>query len=393
MLINKKNTLYFLPLILVTNTPSIEVNIGVSAVHIYQIFTIFFGLLFLSNIKRFSKLEPLVLIGVLIIILFSILIIFQGRDEELIKYANSNINSEWQILYEKKTFNDFYRDSTISIFQLINFSILFICFHFYYNAKLGIEEYRRGFKFFIIITLVIQFIIIIFQVIILNIDRPSGTFGNAQSLGFMMNIAIAWSLTTNNLKNLTKVSFILCGIAIIILSGTRSSLAICFLIIISYFLFRKNTRSKKVILYALLIITFTFTILISAIPEIRQLFLLSLSQITSPLTMSLRGMMWESFYYVFPEYSILGTKGITVYFTDNFFWFFLLPYGFLGLFFLSFFFKLLIKNSINNDFLFLLSISIIVQSISYYGFFIGNLGWVVMGIIAFEINSKNKVNV
>ncbi|MCL0016860.1 hypothetical protein MKT19_017360, partial [Providencia rettgeri] len=69
MLINKKNTLYFLPLILVTNTPSIEVNIGVSAVHIYQIFTIFFGLLFLSNIKRFSKLEPLVLIGVLIIIL------------------------------------------------------------------------------------------------------------------------------------------------------------------------------------------------------------------------------------------------------------------------------------------------------------------------------------
>lgn len=120
-----------------------------------------------------------------IVLFFTAYLIINGRDEHLIAIANSYIPNEWQVLYGKQVFDDFYRSTTVSLFQLANFLILVFYFNFFHNVNRSLFLFD-SMKYVLAISILTQISISIIQLVAFNNDRPSGSFGNAQSLGFFI---------------------------------------------------------------------------------------------------------------------------------------------------------------------------------------------------------------
>lgn len=384
MIIDRSDIKWFAPILLVINTPSININFGISSIHLYLLISLILIVIMLYEYKHFTSLHVTPMSLVLLIIIFSLFILFNGRDDEIVNLGNSALSSDWQVLYGKKEYNDFYRDQITSLFQLVNFIIWVVVFHFFYNVKVNYAKYLDLMSLLLWISLIIQLLSALTEVFTLGVDRPSGTFGNAQSLSFFMNVIIAWFLSINKPIKITNFIAITIAIFTIYVSGTRSGMAIAGILILTYYIIPKGKMIKLIFLNFSLSLAVTFTLLFSYSDDFREFVLLILTSFTSPLTMNLRGLMWNSFSYIFPSASLLGTYGITVYFTDNFFWFFCISYGVCGLLFLFIFFKGLIKNSLDNKFILLITLLIVIQSISYYGFFVENLGWSLVAIIGLE---------
>ncbi|ONG04883.1 hypothetical protein BXT93_10015 [Escherichia coli] len=381
-IVTNRMLLFFIFLII--NVPNVEVEYGGSILKIYN--AIFFLLLLLYIKKPQWKLHMISSYLLFIVLFFTAYLIINGRDEHLIAIANSYIPNEWQVLYGKQVFDDFYRSTTVSLFQLANFLILVFYFNFFHNVNRSLFLFD-SMKYVLAISILTQISISIIQLVAFNNDRPSGSFGNAQSLGFFYLLCICYySVFFSSWKKLTSIIVLLLAI---IITGTRSALFIA-IIITALNMLNISVFMRKLILFLLFISVVILCSLFSSSDVFRGVILEIIGLFTSPHSMYVRGLMWNSFYQTLTESPLFGTKGITVYFADNFFWFFILSYGICGAVFIGVFFLSIIRSA-NSKFVFFLGVCTIIQSVSYYGFFIENMGVILTIFLAISLNHKVKI--
>lgn len=174
-------------------------------------------------------------------------------------------------------------------------------------------------KYVLAISILTQISISIIQLVAFNNDRPSGSFGNAQSLGFFICCVSVIILCFCH-RGKKSISIIVLLLAIII-TGTRSALFIA-IIITALNMLNISVFMRKLILSLLFISVVILCSLFSSSDVFRGVILEIIGLFTSPHSMYVRGLMWNSFYQTLTESPLFGTKGITVYFADNFFGFY-----------------------------------------------------------------------
>ncbi|MCU8474201.1 hypothetical protein M2G39_19480 [Vibrio vulnificus] len=308
---------------------------------------------------------------------FSFLLLL-GRDEDLIGFANSVIPKEWTELYGKKDYTDFYRDTRIAFFQLINFFMMLIFFSFSYKNKFNFD---KEIKNLMLLTLFLQFLITTLQVLVLDQERPTGTLDNSQSVAFLLSIITCYLFMYAS--GWPKVFLFSLIVLTALLTGTRSVIAVLVLL----YIFNMSFFRNKFALFTTISIalsSFLITMLLSSSKAIQEIVLFLVSTATSPLSLNVRFLMWSSFYEVVSRSVLFGTMGIPVYFTDNLFWNFILPYGIFGFIFVIFFFGSMIFSIKKNPIFYYFVIVYSVQAITYSGAFLSNLAMGLFLLLGYE---------
>lgn len=381
--IYNRKSLILIMVFLIFNTPIISVDIGVSSLHLYLVFAVVIALYTFTLEKQ--RANNLWVFMFLVFVLFFYLILILGRDENLIKFANQSIPQQWAELYGKKEYQDFYRSTKIALFQLLNFIMMLVFFNFSNKSK---HNFDYELKNVLILTLFVQLFIVLVQKILWGEDRPTGTLGNSQSVGFLLSVIACYIFAYCG--SLEKKLLFAIVVLTSLVTGTRSVIAVLSILwILDFGCFRlKYSR-----LIAFFVFTFTVlaTMIISYVEAIRDIILFGMNFVTSPLSMNVRFLMWSSFSQVISESYIFGTYGIPTYFTDNAYWNFILPYGFFGGVFVVVFFGAMIKSANKNNVFYYLSIVYSIQSISYSGAFYSNLAMGMFLLLGYEYSKlKSK---
>lgn len=337
------------------------------------ILLVFFLVYFLKNNIRIEK----KFLFVLIFIVFETILLFYSHNIEwLIEQANSVIPVRWHQMYGKREIVNFYKPIPQSLFTLIH--ILENFFIFAIAIVIHSKKYinKKIIYYSLFIMLLVQLIVSIIQFFIFNTERAYGLTGNAQAVGVVVFTAI---ILLSDWKNKFIKPFIfIIGILLIFLSGTKSSIVTY--LVLCILLYLSNVKLTR---YAVFF-SFFFNILFSVFLLLlyKDLVLAIISTVfNSSFSMNLRFLMWgSSFFEVFNNSPILGTWGRITEFPDNIIWYFLVPYGLLGLSVIIFFFyKLLNVNSIKVN---LLIFIFFFQGFSYYGYMVNPvsyLWWFALG--------------
>lgn len=383
MTLKCKRQLLILSLVgIVLNTPSLVVNFGVSSIHLYLGF---FAIIFLYTIfYDFTLAKSSTVFSLSLLLIVYLFVVLLGKDSELIVLANRYIPDNWAILYGKQTYDDFYRSTTISLFQLFNIFVMLVFFNFSFKLKSNIDNEIVN---VLLLTLWIQLFVVVVQKFVFNEYRPTGTLGNSQSVGFLLSIIACYVLTYR--EGLIKYFYIMAIVIAILLTGTRSALGIIVILVLVDLTMLKE-RFRQLVPFSFFLATIGFSIIVSISPFVRVGILFIINVVTSPLSMHVRFLMWESFYKVIQASPILGSKGITVYFTDNAYWHFILPYGIFGVIFLVSFFCTMIKLTKYRLILYYIAIAYSLQAVSYSGLFLSNLGMALMALLGYEFGIAHR---
>jgi hypothetical protein len=374
--IYNRKSLILIMVFLIFNTPILPVDIGVSSIHLYLVFAVVIVLYTFTLEKQ--RADNLWVFIFLVFVLFFSLILILGRDENLIKFANQSIPQQWAELYGKKDYQDFYRSTKIALFQLLNFIMMLVFFNFSNKNK---RNFDYELKNILILTLFIQFFIVLVQKFFWGEDRPTGTLGNSQSVGFLLSV-IACYIFVYCSRLEKKLLFVIVVLTSLV-TGTRSVIGVLSILwILDFGCFR--LKYSRLIPFFVFTSTVLATMIISYFESIRDIILFGMNFVTSPLSMNVRFLMRSSISQVISESYKFGTYGIPTYFTDNAYWNFILPYGIFGGIFIVVFFGAMIKFANKNNILYYLSIVYSMQSISYSGAFYSNLAMGMFLLLGYE---------
>lgn len=207
---------------------------------------------------------------------------------------------------------------------LENFLIYFI-----FKFKTSITE--KQLKKVVLLNFLFQFIIILYQKFILNMFWQSGTLGHSQAIGtFCVMILILFGFSNKKNKTISILSIVL-----IFISKKNSSIAVVIFIMIFY-------KNSLLALYLSALGNIVLTILFSWIEKLKIIFFSLIEFLFregSLHTLKMRYIMWENiFLLIIKKNFLLGTNGIIVSFPENVIWYFLQPYGIVGIIIVLYFF-------------------------------------------------------
>lgn len=338
------------------------------------------GLKIITEGKILKEIMPMI-----IVLLLNFVLLF--FSDEMVKIGEKNIPSLWYEMYHTPI-NDFYKPFKQSTFQIINLIFIFLTYSL--GNRLRKNEICEE-EFLIKIAkmgIIIQAFVIIFQKFKLDLFRPSGTLGNAQAIGtYVLSLLVV--VIFSDKSKFKDIFYVIVSIFIVYVSEARSSIALLLILLIIRCL---RLYKYSIILYLQLSINILFTVIFIKHEVITNYILKLVGEITSGYTLKMRFLMWESFYKTIENNPILGTMGRTVRFTENIIWYFLQPYGILGLVCFYIFLRYLIKN--NNRVSYGLLSVMLIQGISYYGVFIPPLAYVYFLLLGYysSRNTKGEVN-
>lgn len=309
---------------------------------------------------------------------FSILLV-SGIGDENRRLYDSFIDPLWYKMYHTDI-EFFFNTSTKSFFQLVNLLIFYVVYkigaYFSLTKNFDLIIYRS-----LSVAIFFQFFVGVFQYVTGNLERPYGTLGNAQAFSSFALLAMIF-ISGVHVSKINKIISILPCVAIVILSGTRSSI---FLLPIMFFIL--NLENKKLINTLLFSVFFANCILVILIPFVGYDELISLISIyTSSYTIYLRYMMWDGFISSISNNLLLGTYGIIPRFAENVIWYYLISYGVFG----AGVYLYLFKNSARNTRSKLIILFSLVQGLTYYGFLVAQLGllfWFILGYTSRKIEN------
>lgn len=333
---------------------------------------IFIFYFYVRNKIKIKKEEFLIFI----FITLEAILIFFYYDYKNINFLNNNIPEIWFEMGGWEKFS-YFKGQYESIAQLVHI-LENLLIYFIFKFKMNITE--KQLKKTVLLNFIFQFSVILYQKFILNIFWQSGTLGHSQAIGtFCVMILILFGFSNKKNKTISILSIVLTFI-----SKKNSSMAVVIFIMIFY-------KYSLLALYLSALGNIILTILFSWIEKLKIIFfslIKFLFRDGSLYTLKMRYIIWEDiFFLIIKKNFLLGTNGIIVSFPENVIWYFLQPYGIVGIIIILylFFHRCKYKAQKHN----LLLSAFFLQGISYYGFLVPPVSYMFFSLLG--LYSKEKV--
>ncbi|WP_038890912.1 hypothetical protein [Vibrio campbellii] len=338
------------------------IPLGSISLELSQPLLYIFALLFFFSFKFGLKREFIFIFWFFAIQI--LMVIGSSYLKPILDEANNLIPDLWYSMYGRFDGDSFFKDELRSFFQLIGIAEIFLVFF----ITCSISK-RFDLRLFVLksvkLFLVINVFLSIFQIFVMNEDRAYGATSNAQLLGVVVICSIIVIKAFSHSK-LDYMFFVFLGVVLIVLSGTKSSL-VTFLSVV--FLLHINSYRLNLISFILAFFVNFFISVVFAILFQEQILSLGRLIFSDMSTMQIRYLMWGSaFSHILSESPFFGAMGRVTEFPDNIFWYFLVSYGYVGLFVFIVFFYILMKKK--SPFIVVMLFSFFLQGISFYGFMV-----------------------
>jgi len=363
---------YMLPAI-----PVGGVDLDVSQVILWTlIVTYFFKTTYLKSARGFFYIIPLTLIFFFVLMPFI-------NTSSIVNTAENSISPRWYELYHSLV-SKFYYDKSRGFFLILHLLELYFIFLIAYKIGLEKQSYNKILSFSFFLLIAIQVIVAIFQKY-LGVERPAGTLSNAQAIGCICTPIFIYMINSK-----WKYIYLIFFMLLLFLSDTRSSSA-TFLLIILISLFKYKTIFKAAV--AVAVLNFILSVVFVANEELQTAVIgVAYAVFGNTSTLTIRYILWESsFMEVLRMSPLFGTFGHIPLFADNVYWFFLVPFGLVGLSAYVLFFYKTARISRDKQ-LILLLFAFFFQGISYYGYMIAPDGYLWWGLLGYFAGMSMKNN-
>lgn len=348
-------------------------NIDIYNISIYQIFIWLFLVSYYKKIFNSRLDKKMIIFGIFLV--FQVILIYIYPDEKIV-LLNKLVPDQWYVLGGWEKF-DYFSGKYEAIAQLIHVTEGILIYFLIKKEFLKIQ--LNKIKIYLFITLLLQYIFGIYQKYILNQDWISGTVCHSQAIGSLCSMIII----VFGFKKKKDIIVSILALLMIIISKKNSSLVTGILLILFY-TFPKIFMKISLIANILISIIIPFY---STLIEYLYIIIEFLLRKGSYYTLNMRILIWKNvFLEIIKKDLILGTSGIITAFPENIIWYFLQPYGLIGVIILIYIFY---TQKASNKYYLLIGI-LILQGISYYGLMVAPTSYTFFALLGYYRNQNKK---